>query len=93
MNKLLLTTILLLFFGTTFSCSDKGVKEKIIHFMDNQVYYEIRGEGPRTLFFIHGWTGSRESWKYQLDEKGNPKQDKTLLFCVLDQGCLSNEPL
>ena len=30
-----------------------------------------RGEDARTLFFIHGWTGSRESWKYQFDAFDN----------------------
>ncbi len=49
------------------SCGRQAVREKSIRFQGNDVRYETRGEGSRTLFFIHGWTGSRESWKHQLD--------------------------
>ena len=37
-----------------------------IPFGDHEVYYEIHGQGHRTLVFIHGWTGSLEVWKHQL---------------------------
>lgn len=67
MNKSHFITIILLLYGLTFSCTGKSVKEKSIHYMDNQVYYETRGDASKTLFFIHGWTGSRQAWKYQLD--------------------------
>lgn len=71
MYKILMTTIMLFLVPMFTSCSNQGVREKTIHYMDNQVCYEIRGDSPRTLFFIHGWTGSRESWKYQLDAFGD----------------------
>ncbi len=32
----------------------------------HEIYYEVHGQGPRTLVFIHGWTGSLDTWKYQL---------------------------
>jgi pimeloyl-ACP methyl ester carboxylesterase len=32
----------------------------------HEIYYEVHGQGPRTLVFIHGWTGSLDAWKYQL---------------------------
>lgn len=36
-------------------------------YASHEIYYEVHGQGARTLVFIHGWTGSVEHWKYQLD--------------------------
>ncbi|MBU2514390.1 alpha/beta hydrolase [bacterium] len=55
------------FIMTITFCHGQSKKEKSIHFKGNQVFYEVRGDAPRTVLFIHGWTGSRESWKSQLD--------------------------
>lgn len=67
MKKIILIIMILFAISmTTFSCHH-SVMEKSINFKGNQVYYETRGEAPKTLVFIHGWTGSRETWKYQLD--------------------------
>lgn len=52
-------------------CNGQDSKEKSLYFKGNQIFYEVRGDAPKTLFFIHGWTGSRESWKYQLGAFGD----------------------
>ena len=33
----------------------------------HDIAYEVRGDGPDTLVFIHGWTGNRHAWRHQLD--------------------------
>ena len=38
-----------------------------VSFQGHKIYYEVHGQGGSTLVFIHGWTGSTETWKYQLD--------------------------
>ena len=38
-----------------------------LSYAGHEIYYEVRGQGSRTLVLIHGWTGSLETWKYQLD--------------------------
>lgn len=40
---------------------------KRIPFGEHEIYYEVHGQGPRTLVFIHGWTGNLQVWKNQLD--------------------------
>ena len=40
---------------------------KRLPFGDHEIYYEVHGQGPRTLVFIHGWTGNLQVWKNQLD--------------------------
>ncbi len=52
-----------------FSCNgnDGHVKGKYLDYMDHRIYYELRGNAPKTLVFIHGWTGSTGAWKYQVD--------------------------
>ncbi|HPG41943.1 MAG TPA: alpha/beta hydrolase [bacterium] len=67
MKKIALIIMTFIFISITTFCDQHGDWEKTINYMGNQVCYEIRGKGPKTLFFIHGWTGSRETWKYQLD--------------------------
>ena len=69
--KKIMCIIIIFLLVSMIACDNKGVKEKTIHYKGNQVCYEVRGDGPQTLFFIHGWTGSRESWKYQLDAFDN----------------------
>ncbi len=32
-----------------------------------EIHYQVRGDGDRTLVFIHGWTGNLDIWRYQLD--------------------------
>jgi len=46
---------------------DKEVVEKILYFNGHQVYYEVRGEADDAIVFIHGWSSSIQSWKYQLN--------------------------
>lgn len=36
-------------------------------FGEHEIHYEVHGVGPRTLVFIHGWTGNLQVWKNQLD--------------------------
>jgi pimeloyl-ACP methyl ester carboxylesterase len=31
-----------------------------------EIHYEVYGDSPKTIFFIHGWTGNSSVWKYQL---------------------------
>lgn len=40
---------------------------KRLPFGEHEIYYEVHGQGLRTLVFIHGWTGSLQVWKNQLD--------------------------
>ena len=40
---------------------------KRLPFGKHEIYYEVHGQGPRTLVFIHGWTGNLQVWKNQLD--------------------------
>jgi pimeloyl-ACP methyl ester carboxylesterase len=40
---------------------------KTLDFGEHTIYYEVRGHAGKTLVFIHGWTASLESWKFQLD--------------------------
>ncbi len=49
------------------ACNHQSKTVKSIYYGGNKVIYDTRGDAAKTLFFIHGWTGSRESWKYQLD--------------------------
>lgn len=52
-----------------FACSSdkKNIEKKYLNYKEHKIYYEVRGSSSKTLIFIHGWTGSIESWKYQLD--------------------------
>jgi pimeloyl-ACP methyl ester carboxylesterase len=64
--------LLLLFIGTAcdrddqLTCDETEVGSHLTY-ASHDIYYEVHGQGPRTLVFIHGWTGSQEIWKYQLD--------------------------
>jgi pimeloyl-ACP methyl ester carboxylesterase len=49
------------------SCTESDLQKKRITFKEHEVYYEVRGSAEKTLVFIHGWTSSIQSWKYQLD--------------------------
>ena len=40
---------------------------KRLPFGEHEIYYEVHDQGPRTLVFIHGWTGNLQVWKNQLD--------------------------
>jgi pimeloyl-ACP methyl ester carboxylesterase len=31
----------------------------------NRIHYKVLGSGPRTLVFVHGWTGSLAMWRLQ----------------------------
>jgi pimeloyl-ACP methyl ester carboxylesterase len=31
------------------------------------IAYEVRGQGPRTLVFVHGWSCDRNYWRHQMD--------------------------
>ena len=33
-----------------------------------RVHYKVLGTGPRTLVFVHGWTGSLDMWRLQAPE-------------------------
>lgn len=45
----------------------KKVAGKYLCYQEHRIYYEVRGSASKTLIFIHGWAGSLETWKYQLD--------------------------
>jgi len=49
------------------SSDKKNIEEKYLNYNEHKIYYEVRGNSSKTLIFIHGWTGSIHSWKYQLD--------------------------
>ncbi len=44
---------------------EKAAKQ--LGFGKHNIYYEVRGDSTKTLIFIHGWTSSIKSWKFQLD--------------------------
>ena len=48
-------------------------QSKYLHYKNHKIYYEVRGDSKKTLVFIHGWTSSIQSWKYQLDSFNNYK--------------------
>lgn len=87
--KTIISIIMILFFILmTIPGCRHAVREESINYKGNQVWYEARGDAPKTLVFIHGWTGSRESWKFQLgafvdyrviaiDLPGNGKSSKS----------------
>lgn len=58
---------------SSMNSNSKTKAEKIIDFGDHKIYYEVRGDAEKTLVFIHGWTSSIESWKFQLDAFPNYK--------------------
>src|ERR1700694_1615371 len=31
------------------------------------IAYEVRGQGPTTLVFVHGWSCDRNYWRHQMD--------------------------
>jgi pimeloyl-ACP methyl ester carboxylesterase len=33
--------------------------------LDHRIHYKVLGTGPRTLVFVHGWTGSLDMWRLQ----------------------------
>lgn len=51
------------------ACGSNGsnVEKKYTEFREHRIYYEVHGNSSKTLIFIHGWTGSSQSWKYQVD--------------------------
>jgi len=57
------------FITLLFACnSDKSnIEKKYLNYKEHNIYYEIHGKSSKTLIFIHGWTGSIQSWKYQVD--------------------------
>jgi len=67
--------IALILVGVIFAATMKFTMEgtenmdigKQVEYQGHQVYYEVRGNSEKTIVFIHGWTGSIESWKYQLN--------------------------
>ena len=68
---------LALLFSLLLACSGCGRSDrpaspapqigKRLPFGEHEIYYEVHGQGPRTLVFIHGWTGNLQVWKNQLD--------------------------
>ena len=70
MNYYLKTMLMFSFFITLlFACnSDKSnIEKKYLNYKEHNIYYEVHGKSSKTLIFIHGWTGSIQSWKYQID--------------------------
>lgn len=65
-NAKVLIFIVIIFLAVAMSLT-ANVKTKLMKYGDHKVYYEVRGKGVKTLVFIHGWTSSIQSWKYQLD--------------------------
>ncbi len=53
--------------SSSMTSNSKTKAAKTLNFGDHTIYYEVRGDAENTLVFIHGWTSSIESWKFQLD--------------------------
>ena len=49
------------------SCAGAEGPGRVLNADGREIYYEVRGQAPRTVFFIHGWTGSSQVWKYQAE--------------------------
>ncbi len=45
-----------------------SIRSEYLDFGVYRVYYEVRGSATKTLVFLHGWSSSISSWKYQLDQ-------------------------
>jgi pimeloyl-ACP methyl ester carboxylesterase len=69
--KRLLKLVILLFLVLTspsvFAANKEKTAPKSINYQEHKIYYEVRGNSPKTLIFIHGWTSGIQAWKYQLD--------------------------
>lgn len=51
----------------SFSLACGGMKVRELIYKGHRIYYEVRGSSPKTLCFIHGWTGNTTVWRKQLD--------------------------
>jgi pimeloyl-ACP methyl ester carboxylesterase len=68
MNRLCLV-LLLISLGSAgiVTANTKKAAAKYLNYREHKIYYEVRGNSPKTLIFIHGWASSIQTWKYQLD--------------------------
>jgi len=53
--------------GTTDFQHGDPTRSEYLDFRAHRVYYEVRGSTGKTLVFLHGWSSSISSWKYQLN--------------------------
>ncbi len=72
MNKITAFLVSMAIAGLT-SCAVQSAQGRHLQYSGHEVHYEVYGNSPKTLFFIHGWTGSTRTWKYQLEEFGGYK--------------------
>jgi hypothetical protein len=72
MNKAVVSLISLALAGLV-SCTCRNANGRHLQYRDNDVYYEVYGNSPKVLFFVHGWTNCTRVWKYQLMEFGGYK--------------------
>lgn len=49
------------------TANSEKVTAEHLQYKEHRIYYEVRGKSSKTLIFIHGWTASTQTWKYQLD--------------------------
>lgn len=67
MKQITFNTLILSIIVMIISCVKTENIERYLQYNEHKIYYEVRGNSAKTLVFIHGWTGSTEAWKYQLD--------------------------
>jgi pimeloyl-ACP methyl ester carboxylesterase len=54
--------------GRAVGTGDAGGTTRVIEIDGVRVSYERRGKAGQAIVFIHGWTGNRSVWRYQLGE-------------------------
>jgi pimeloyl-ACP methyl ester carboxylesterase len=67
MKQVALISFTMCIFSIAVSCAKQAVEEKYLQYKEHKIYYEVRGDSSKTLFFIHGWTSSTKAWKHQVD--------------------------
>lgn len=68
-NTIIKYTVLVVVLFTIDACCavEKEIMDRKLNYNGHDIFYEVRGNADETIVFIHGWSSSIQSWKYQLD--------------------------
>jgi pimeloyl-ACP methyl ester carboxylesterase len=67
-NDRVVLTALVLVAACTKAVPRSDVGSRTVQSADEvPIAYEVRGQGPRTLVFVHGWSCDRNHWRHQMD--------------------------
>jgi pimeloyl-ACP methyl ester carboxylesterase len=66
-SRVVLTAVVLVA-GCTRASPKSGPESGTVSSADGvPIAYEVRGQGPTTLVFVHGWSCDRKYWRHQVD--------------------------